>query len=168
MGEASTPVVPIDVLEGAMGELGESVCDVIGRSLQLRTEKRMSTSDVRCLLHSMSWQSPTLKSYFEDRASRRSISDDDGRFEQMSPADMLALTASAGEKENRSKLGIETDAQLEMDADSGALNHAEVDLLTQGWAMQSFRVTNGTPPRDAKNMAITKTSSSKLSFRACS
>jgi hypothetical protein len=119
MSDACMPAVPNDVLEEAMGELSKGVRLTIAGVVRCCAQRRMSARDMRCLLHSVSWQSPTLKSYFEDQ-----MSNNDGLFEVLSQADMMALMASAGRNneitsENPSQPQIETGEQSESGMWSG-------------------------------------------------
>lgn len=102
--------VPTDVVEDAMDELSEGVRITIESSVKMWREKRMSASELEELLHSVSWQSPTLKGYFEDRTPRRGASDEEEPFEVISAEDMLALMGGAESKHTRKKARFEYEA----------------------------------------------------------
>ena len=100
--------VPADIVEDAMEELSQGVRITIESSVRLWREKRMSASELESLLHSVAWQSPTLKDYFEDRMPRRSPSeDDDEPFEVMSAQDIAALMAGCESSHTIKKARVE-------------------------------------------------------------
>ena len=102
--------VPADVVEDAMEELSEGVRITIESSIKMWREKRMSANELEELLHSVSWQSPTLKYYFEDRTPSRRASDEEEPFEVISAEDMLALMGGAESEHRRKKARIECEA----------------------------------------------------------
>lgn len=122
--------VPADIVEDAMEELSQGVRITIESSVRLWREKRMSASELESLLHSVAWQSPTLKDYFEDRMPRRSPSeDDDEPFEVMSAQDMAALMAGCESSHTRKKARVEhntddaTRSAMEMQTTAQSKSH---------------------------------------------
>jgi hypothetical protein len=83
-------MVPTEVVEGGLEELGQSVRATIETGMRELRARRMPAHDLKLLLQSVAWQSPTLKRYFAyDR--RLSESDEDMQFELLSDEDMLEL-----------------------------------------------------------------------------
>jgi len=80
--------IPLEVVERGVTELGTGVRIILNNSVQLWRAKRISACELESLLHSVAWQSPTLKSYFDGLAGPGGANEG---CEVLSEEDMWAL-----------------------------------------------------------------------------